>query len=84
MACLAGAGANIAGASAIAAVLAGKERMVPLTGRDAFVPLKTAAAAWGIEVDLARKWGRGLARTRRTMATKRSGGRWWVRREALL
>ena len=75
--------ACLASAEAIGAVLAGAERMVPIAARDAYVPLKTAAAAWGIEEDSARKRVKRLARSRPALVTKYGAGRWWVHREAL-
>ena len=76
--------ACLAKANAIVAVLAGAELIAPIVAYDAFVPLKTAAAAWGIKEDSARKWVKCLARTQPSMATKRGAGRWWVHREALV
>lgn len=74
--------ACLASAEAIAAVLAGAQR-AKISIRDAFVPLKTAAAAWGITEDAARKKVKRLTRLRPEWATKRGSGQWWVNREAL-
>lgn len=76
--------ACLASADAIAAVLAGSApRPMPLPPRDHYVPLKTAAAAWGIGEDAARKKVKVLARVRPDWATKHGAGRWKVHREAL-
>ncbi|MCJ2082695.1 hypothetical protein [Methylobacterium sp. J-090] len=77
--------ACLASADAIAAILAGASAApIPTAPKDAFVPLKTAAAAWGVGEDAARKRVKRLKVEASAMVTKRNGGRWWVHREALL
>lgn len=76
--------ACLASAEAITTVLASvatEPDLLPV--RDLYVPLKTAAAAWGIMDDAARKRAKALHRTRPEWATKRGAGKWWVHREAL-
>ncbi|TXN27133.1 hypothetical protein [Methylobacterium sp. WL19] len=76
--------ACLASAEAIAAVLAGTGSLPTRSLHlEAYVPLKTAAAAWGIADDSARKRVKCIALSRPDLATKRGAGRWWVHREAL-
>jgi len=77
--------ACLASADAIEAVLAGTgATLLPATSKDTFVPLKTAAAAWGVGEDAARKRVKRLRVDAPAMVTKRNGGRWWVHRDALV
>jgi hypothetical protein len=75
--------ACMARASAIAAQLVEAAAAKPIIARDDFVSLKTAAAAWGITDDAARKKAKRLSRDRPEWATKRGAGRWIVHRQAL-
>lgn len=76
--------ACLASAEAIAAVLWGAAlNSVHTPIHDQYVPLKTAAAAWGITEDAARKKVKVLSKTQPRWATKRGAGRWIVHRQAL-
>ncbi|MER2266503.1 hypothetical protein [Methylobacterium oxalidis] len=74
--------ACLVSAEAIAAKLAGAE-VSALPARDAFVPLKTAAAAFGIQDDSGRRKAARLMKSQPGLVTKRGGTRWYVHREAL-
>ncbi|MER2266969.1 hypothetical protein [Methylobacterium oxalidis] len=54
-----------------------------LPARDALVPLKVAAAAWGIQDDSACRKAERLMKSHPRLAMKRGGTRWYVHREAL-
>jgi hypothetical protein len=67
--------ACLATADEIAVVLMGEAAPMPPISRDEFLSLKSAAAAWGITEDAARKKVKRLAQQRPERVTERGAGR---------